>query len=150
MNRDQRDVTLRAIAQVQQLAALFTKRRAQLARRVGLTEAQWRILEGIATEHFMPSLFAEEQDNTRGAVSKIIRQLLEKKLVSVSISPQDGRQRRYELTAKGKKTMDRLREHREEAIRQIWAELSADDLKTFTRLNGLLIESIRAYAENEE
>jgi DNA-binding MarR family transcriptional regulator len=150
MKKGQRELMLRAIEQVQQLAALFTKRRAQLARRVGLTEAQWRILEGIATQHFMPSMFAQEQHNTRGAVSKIIRQLLEKKLVRVSISPQDGRQRQYELTAKGKKTMDRLRELREEAIRRIWTELPEKDLKTFTRLNDLLIGRIRAYAEKEE
>jgi len=125
MKKDQRELTLRAIEQVQQLAALFTKRRAQLARRVGLTEAQWRVLEGIATERFMPSMFALDQDNTRGAVSKILRQLLQRKLVSVSISLQDGRLRTYELTASGKKTMDRLRAFREEAIRRMWVALPA-------------------------
>jgi DNA-binding MarR family transcriptional regulator len=143
-------LTLRAIEQVQQLAALFTKRRAQLAAQVGLTEAQWRLLEGITTEHFMPSMFAQEQDNTRGAVSKIIRQLLQKELVVASIASHDGRQRKYELTAKGKKSMDRLRELREEAIREIWSELPEDELKSFIRLNDLLIEKIRGYAERQE
>jgi len=143
-------LTLRAVEQVQQLAALFTKRRAQLAAQVGLTEAQWRLLDGIATEHFMPSMFAQEQDNTRGAVSKIIRQLLQKKLVVSSIARHDGRQRKYELTAKGRKSMDRLRELREEAIREIWSQLSDHDLKSFIRLNDLLIEKIRAYADTQE
>jgi len=147
---EQVQLTLRAIEQVQQLAALFTKRRAQLAAQVGLTEAEWRLLEGIATEHFMPSMFAQEQDNTRGAVSKIIRQLLQKKLVVSSIARHDGRQRKYELTAKGRKSMDRLRELREEAIREIWSQLSDDDLKSFIRLNDLLIEKIRAYANAHE
>lgn len=147
---EQREMALRAIEQVQQLAALFTKRRAQLAAQVGLTEAQWRLLEGIATEHFMPSMFAQEQDNTRGAVSKIIRQLLQKKLVIASIAPHDGRQRKFVLTAKGKKSMDRLRELREEAIRQIWSNLPGDDLKSFIGVNDLLIEKIRAYAGTQE
>jgi DNA-binding MarR family transcriptional regulator len=143
-------LTLRAIEQVQQLAALFTKRRAQMASQVGLTEAQWRLLEGITTEHFMPSMFAQEQDNTRGAVSKIIRQLLQKKLVVASIAPHDGRQRNYDLTAKGRKSMDRLRELREEAIREIWSHLSEDELKSFIWLNDSLIEKIRSYAEKQE
>jgi DNA-binding MarR family transcriptional regulator len=71
-------------------------------------------------------------------------------LVVASIAQHDGRHRKYELTAKGKKSMDRLRELREEAIRQVWAQLPADDLKSFTRLNALLIEKIRAYADTQE
>src|SRR5436190_1259605 len=145
MKQEQREMTLKAIEQVQQLAALFTKRRAQLAAQVGLTEAQWRLLEGIATEHFMPSMFADGQDNTRGAVSKIIRQLLKKKLVLASIAPHDGRQRKYQLTAVGKKSMERLRELREDAIREIWSHLPGNDLRSFVRLNDSLIERIRAY-----
>ncbi len=141
-----RQVTFQAIEQVQQLAALFTKRRNQLAQQVGLTEAQWRILEGISTEHFMPSMFAREQDNTCGAVSKIIRQLLEKKLIKVSISEKDGRKRQYELLPQGKKTMSQLRELREEAIQEIWADLPMDDLEIFTRFSGLLIEKWRQYS----
>ena len=78
---------LQAIEQLQHLAALFSKRRAQLAKRVELTEAQWRVLEEISTEHFMPSMFADEFDNTRGAVSKILRQLVEKQQIKASISP---------------------------------------------------------------
>ncbi|MAD80409.1 MAG: hypothetical protein CMJ50_06145 [Planctomycetaceae bacterium] len=150
MPNDQREITLLAIEQVTQLAALFGKRRAQLAGRVGLTDAQWRILEGISTEHFMPSLFAKEQDNTRGAVSKIIRNLLDKKLVRVSISDEDGRQREYQLTRKGERTMQRLRELREKAIGLIWDGLSREDFEAFTRLNGVLIERMRAYAAKED
>jgi DNA-binding MarR family transcriptional regulator len=141
---------LQAIERIQQLAALFNKRRAQLAARVGITEAQWKVLEGIATEHFMPSMFAHEQDHTRGAVSKIIRPLLRGKLISVAISAGDGRRRRYELTAEGKKTMSRLREARNAAIRKIWGPMSASELVAFTRVSDLLIARIKAYVEKEQ
>ena len=146
---ERRRVTFRAIEQVQQLAALLSKRRVQLAKQAGLTEAQWRILEGIATEHFMPSMFAREQDHTPGAVSKLVRQLLTKKLIRVSISPQDGRQRDYELTAKGRKALDRLHGLREQAIEEIWGDLPIEDLQALTQVNELLISRIRDYAERQ-
>ena len=56
----QRAEIFHAIEQLQQASALFSKRRSQLAAAAGLTEAQWRVMEGIATQHFMPSLFARE------------------------------------------------------------------------------------------
>ena len=92
-----------AIACLQRLAGLLAERRAQIARSVELTEQQWAVLEEISTEHFMPSLFAKQRESSAAAVSKILRQLLAKGLVSVQLGEEDGRQRRYELTAKGKR-----------------------------------------------
>jgi DNA-binding MarR family transcriptional regulator len=146
----QQDTIFQAIGQLQHLSSLFGKRRAQLARRVGLTEAQWRVLEGVATEHFMPSMFADGLDNSRAAISNILRQLQEKKLVRASISTNDGRQRKYELTAKGAKTQKALRNLRSRAIRDIWSDLPPDDLAAFHRLCTQLIGRLRDYAEKEE
>lgn len=146
MDKNKRQITFQAIEQVQQLASLFSKRRTQLAQQVDLTETQWRILEGISTEHFMPSMFAREQDNTCGAVSKILRQLTEKDLIEVSISQKDGRKRQYELTPKGRKVMDRLRELREIAIKEIWEDLPTEELKTFSDFSGLLIDKLREFS----
>lgn len=146
MDKNKRQITFQAIEQVQQLASLFSKRRTQLAQQVDLTETQWRILEGISTEHFMPSMFAREQDNTCGAVSKILRQLTEKDLIKVSISQKDGRKRQYELTPKGRKVMDRLRELREIAIKEIWEDLPTEELKTFSDFSGLLIDKLREFS----
>ena len=87
-----------AIGRLQRLVDLFQQRRAQLAQGAGLTESQWEILERIASEHFMPSLFARHRESSAPAVSRIIRQLLRKKLITVSVSDTDGRQRRYQLT----------------------------------------------------
>ena len=47
-----------AIRALQQLAELFDLRRRQLASEVGIGEAQWRLLEEVAEEHFMPASFA--------------------------------------------------------------------------------------------
>src|SRR5437763_12020581 len=97
-----------SIAGVQRLADLFQQRRQQLARSAGLSEQQWRVLEEISTEHFIPSLFAKHRESSAAAVSKVLRQLLDKELVRVSVSADDGRQRKYELTTKGHKAMQRL------------------------------------------
>jgi DNA-binding MarR family transcriptional regulator len=135
-----------AIEQLQQASALFSKRRSQLAAAVGLTEAQWRVMEGVATQHFMPSLFAREQDHTGSAVSKLLRQLLGKKLIRVSISTGDARQRSYELTAAGVKVMDKLRDLRSEAIEDVWADLPPKELAAFSAFAEKLIARLRAKA----
>ncbi len=135
-----------AIARLQRLTDLFGERRAQLAEDAGLTEQQWEVLERIATEHFMPSLFARHRDSSAAAVSRLIRQLIEKKLVSVSVSPNDGRQRQYVLTAKGRRTLSALGASRAAAIEAIWTTLDRDALATFTRVSDELIRRIETYA----
>ena len=142
----QRAEIFHAIEQLQQASALFSKRRAQLASAAGLTEAQWRVMEGIATQHFMPSLFAREQDHTGSAVSKLLRQLLDKKLIRVSISTGDARQRSYELTAVGVKVMDKLRALRAQAIEEVWADLPPQELAAFSAFSEKLIARLRAKA----
>jgi DNA-binding MarR family transcriptional regulator len=135
-----------AIGRLQRLAELFHLRRAQLAQGAGLTEAQWEVLERIASEHFMPSLFARHRRSSAPAVSRIIRQLLRKKLITVSASDTDGRQRRYQLTARGQRTLDGLRTSRRRAIDAIWMHLDARALAAFTQFSGELIARLEAYA----
>lgn len=120
-----------AIANLRRLSELFQKRRAQLAEGVGLTEQQWRLLEEISSEHFMPSMFARQRESSAAAVSKVIRQLVDKGLVAVSLSAGDARQRRYELTVKGRRVMNRLRKCREEAIERVWAQIPPSELERF-------------------
>ncbi len=131
-----------AIAQLQRLTELFQKRRAQLAADVGLTEQQWGLLEEISSEHFMPSMFAKQRESSRAAVSKIIRQLVDKGLVWVSLAEQDARQRRYELTPKGRQVMTRLRKSRQTAIDRVWLTLDEKDVARFTRFADQLAEKL--------
>lgn len=138
-----------AIAALQRLSEVFQRRRAQLARRAGLTEQQWRVLEQIATEHFMPSMFARDNESSPAAVSKTIRQLLDKDLVAVSISAADGRQRDYELTTAGKRLMTDLRRQRRRAIDAIWTDLPDRQLTSFCATALELTRRIEAYAAEE-
>ncbi len=135
-----------AIGRLQRLVDLFRQRRAQLAQGAGLTEAQWDVLERIASERFMPSLFARHRDSSPPAVSRIIRQLLRKRLITVSVSDTDGRQRRYQLTARGRKTLDALRGLRRRAVDVVWMDLDPRALAAFTDLSGELITRLESYA----
>ncbi len=140
----------RAIGQLQRLADLFARRRTQLATGVGLSEQQWRVLEEIATEHFMPSMFARGRKSTAAAVSRIIRPLLDKQLVSVSVSSNDGRQREYVLTAKGKRTLEALRAQRRRAIDAVWMDIDPQALDAFIRSSGELIARLETYAARHD
>jgi DNA-binding MarR family transcriptional regulator len=141
-----RERILAAIGHLSRLSELFQKRREQLAATVGLTEHQWGILEEVATEHFMPSMFARQRESSAAAVSKTLRQLIDKEVIAVSVDASDGRQRRYELTEHGKSVLSQLRKHREEAIDQVWQTFENETLQQFScfaeqlgeKLEGLL------------
>jgi DNA-binding MarR family transcriptional regulator len=134
-----------AITRLQKLAELFDARRATLAEQAGLTEQQWEVLERIATEHFMPSMFARHRATSAAAVSRLIRQLIDKRLVTASARATDARQRHYVLTAKGKRTLGAVRHRRQVAIDAIWSPLDAATLTAFVRASDTLIARIEAY-----
>ena len=135
-----------AIDCLRRLTDAFGRRRQQLAQSVGLTEHQWSVLEEISTEHFMPSMFAKSRESTAAAVSKVIRQLVDKGLVSVSLSKSDGRQRNYVLTPRGKKTMAALRANREVAIDRVWSGLAAEEVQRFVEFGNQLTTRLDEYA----
>jgi DNA-binding MarR family transcriptional regulator len=137
-----------AIAVLGKLSELYRERREQLSSSVGLTSQQWGVLEEIATEHFMPSLFARRRESSAAAVSKILRQVMDKGFVVASIGKDDARQRTYSLTQKGKRVMDTLRKNREAAIQDVWLALPGNGLRAFTELGTELIERLEQYARN--
>lgn len=134
------------IAAVQRLAEAYLLRRGQLAAAVDLTEQQWAVLEEIATEHFMPSMFARRRQSSAAAISKTLRQLLTRGLVAVAVGREDGRHRRYTLTAAGRALMGRLRAERQRAIDRIWRRLDRRELALFTEFSNRLAGQIEAYA----
>jgi DNA-binding MarR family transcriptional regulator len=138
-----------AIEQLRVLAAVFERRREALAREVGLTVEQWRVLEEVATEHFMPSMFARSRESSPAAVSKILRQLLDAGIILSAISNGDRRQRVYALTPKGRRVLDELRANRQRAIEAIWATLPAGELAAFRKFARKLTARIEAWAEHE-
>jgi DNA-binding MarR family transcriptional regulator len=138
-----------AIEQLRVLATVFERRREALAREVGLTVEQWRVLEEVATEHFMPSMFARSRESSQAAVSKILRQLLDVGIILSAISNGDRRQRVYALTAKGHRVLGELRANRQRAIDAIWATLPAGELAAFRNFARKLTARIEAWAERE-
>jgi DNA-binding MarR family transcriptional regulator len=139
-----------AIACLGRLAEVYAQRRQHLAEQVGLTEQQWSVLDEIESEAFMPSLFARRRESSAAAVSKILRQLQDKELVVVSVRPQDGRQRHYELSPLGKQVMGRLRSLRQHAITEVWERFDSAQLKAFTRVGNELVEQLERYSRERD
>ncbi len=150
--RRSRATLYRAIQALQRLAELFERRRQQLAREAGLSDAQWRLLDEIGREDcdFMPSLFARSREMHAAAVSRTLRQLQEGRLVTVAISSRDARQRNYQLTARGRRLLDRLQASRERAIDEVWEGLPSDQLADFARFSEQLADRLEEYARREE
>lgn len=136
-----------AIEQFRALADVFERRRETLARGAGLTVEQWRALEAIASEHFMPSMFARGRRSSPAAVSKILRQLLEAGMVSVAVASGDLRKRSYRLTTRGRRTLDALRSARRDAIDAIWMRLPERELAAFSSFARRLVASIEDYQQ---
>ena len=141
---------LAAISSLQRLSDVFARRRAQLASAAGLSEAQWRVLEEIESEGFMPSLFARQRDCSAAAVSNLLRQLADQKLVRASISSADARQRDYALTAAGRRALERVRAARRDAIDAVWSDLAPRELRSFADFSLQLAERLEAYADRTE
>jgi DNA-binding MarR family transcriptional regulator len=144
-NRAPVAVVHEAIACLGRLTDAFQRRREQLAASVGLTDGQWGVLEEIAREHFMPSMFAKTRESSAAAVSKTLRQLLDKELISVGLSKTDGRQRAYLLTAKGKRLLESLRQEREVAIEEIWLPLERQRIQDFASFAKDLTSRLEQY-----
>ena len=135
-----------AIRALQRLAELFELRRRQLAAEAGIGEAQWRLLEEVAEEDFLPSLFARRRECSPAAVSRGLRELRAAGLVEASIGAEDGRQRVYRLTASGRAALRRTRRERERAVEAVWTRFSARELRGFVRFAAQLVEGLSEYA----
>lgn len=145
-----REALWAAISELGRLTELMERRRQQLARSVGLTPQQWRLLEEVAREDFMPSLFARSQECSPAAVSRVLRQLLERGLIEVSIGTRDARRREYALTAAGGAVLEDLRAAREEALNAVWRDFGAQELERFAAFGGALADRLEAYAAAAE
>ncbi len=144
------DLVHEAIACLGRLSDSFRRRREQLAAAAGLSDGQWGVLEEISREHFMPSMFAKSRESSAAAVSKTLRQLLRKDLISVRLSKSDGRQRAYVLTAKGTRVLQTLRNERALAIERIWLTLDRDRVKDFVTFSNTLTARLEQYASKNE
>lgn len=139
-----------AIETLGRLTEGLQRRRQQLARSVGLSPQQWRVLEEIGRQDFMPSLFARSRDCSPAGVSRTLRQLQSRGLVRAAISPEDARRRDYHLTRAGERTLGALRRAREDALQAVWDGLDPEALARFAAFGALLAERLEAYADAAE
>jgi len=93
----------------------------------------------------MPSLFAARRCVTPAAISKLLRSLLEAGLVEAGIATQDRRQRTYQLSASGRRILARLRASRQQAIDEVWSDISAAELDQFAGFGERLSERLERY-----
>ena len=141
-----REALYAAIEGLGRLTEMMERRRRQLAGQVGLSPQQSRVLEGIAREDFMPSLFARAQQCTPASVSRTLRQLLVRGLVEVSIARDDARRRDYILSEKGAGILARVREAREDALEAVWSHFDRAELKRFAAFGSKLADRLEEYA----
>lgn len=78
-------------------------------------------------------------------VSEFERGLLERDLIRTSIAEGDRRQRRYVLTAAGRRILDRVRRTRQTAIDVVWADLPVAELREFAQFGETLAGRLEAY-----
>ena len=111
----------------------------------GVTVAEWVILrEMVEAEAMPPSLLAEMTGLTRGAVSKLVDRLVEKKLVSCEGRNDDRRFQNIALTSAGRRLVPALAAIADENDEQFFSALSRSEkrelvmtLKKLARANGL-------------
>jgi DNA-binding PadR family transcriptional regulator len=106
------------------------------------------VLGEIAAEDFGPRC-SRARRRGAAAVSKVIRQLLDRKLIETSISTEDARQRRYALSARGRQTMELVRQDRQRALDRVWSGIVARELASFTRFATALSERLEAHEQAE-
>jgi DNA-binding MarR family transcriptional regulator len=94
----------------------------------GVTVAEWVLLrEMLDAGATNPSRLADTTGLTRGAVSKLIERLCQKKLAVRSSSDGDRRYQTVELTASGKRLVPVLAQLADENDREFFSHLNAEE-----------------------
>lgn len=146
LSGDKQALAHECVAVLGRLAALFEERRRQLAEGAGMTVNQWQVLEEVQTEHFMPSLFAQKRESSAAAVSKVLRQLTDKGLITAQVSTSDARQRDFSVTHEGKRLLAKVRKQRLRAIDEVWLKLDREGLSAFYSAGLELAERLEDFA----
>lgn len=111
----------------------------------GVTTAEWVVLREMYGEiSIAPSTVAERVGLTRGAVSKLVDRLLEKKLVSRAIAKEDRRFQQIALTSAGRRLIPKLAALADRNDTEFFAGLTREEheslrasLRKLVRLNRL-------------
>ena len=111
----------------------------------GVTVAEWVMLrEMFDVAELAPSELAERTGLTRGAVSKLVGRLVEKKLMRRDAAEDDGRSQRVALTGAGRRIVPKLAAMADENDEEFFSALSKTEreglralMKKLVQANGL-------------
>lgn len=117
---------------------------AQRVEAQGVTVAEWVLLrELFDSKEVNPSQLATKVGMTRGAVSKLVERLHQKKLIARSTSHDDRRYQTIKLTAAGRRLVPHLAQLADDNDREFFGDLSPHDrlqllsvLQAIVRRNG--------------
>jgi DNA-binding MarR family transcriptional regulator len=97
----------------------------------GVTVAEWVVLrEMYDAEEMSPSMLADLTGMTRGAASKLVDRLVEKKLVTRKERSDDRRYQDIALTAAGRKLLPSLARLADQNDEEFFAALSSQERKS--------------------
>lgn len=109
----------------------------------GVTVAEWVLLRELFDARTTnPSQLADKLGMTRGAISKLIERLCQKKLVARALSGGDRRYQIVELTAAGRRLVPVLAQLADENDREFFGHLNPEQK---TRLLNLLRDIVRRH-----
>jgi len=113
----------------------------------GVSVAEWVLLRTLySAEALSPSQLAGELGMTKGAITKIVDRLVDRRLVSRRANPSDGRGQSVLLTASGGRLVPELAALADQNDQEHFAMLSASDRKALRRLLQQLVTDARMKA----
>ena len=114
----------------------------------GLTRLSWCVLSSVGLEGISsPSGIADNLGVTRPMLSRLIKSMSRDGLITVALDPDDGRNRKLDLTAKGRDTLDNCLPLVRANSRHFAQKLSPEQMRTLHDLVDALIEGEKPYLD---
>lgn len=115
-------------------------------RGAGLTDQQWRILRVLADAEFLDAKgIAERALLYPPSVTRIVKELIERNLITRSADPNDGRRSVISITHFGRELVVNTSRHTRVLLDQYAATFGADRLKAFTDEATALIAALEPF-----
>ncbi len=138
------DASISDFNQDGRLSRARATRRARRLTGMDWTYSALMIIEGLKDQASLRmSQLAESVGTTPPTVTKLIRDLENKGLITKSPDQEDGRASIISLTVKGHEVAESIRHARQASLRQVLADWTAEDLERFTALFERLRSDMR-------
>ncbi len=137
------ETVLNVVHTANMLAALGAK----LFRRFDLTEAQFNVLFSLKYKHvkITQSELSKRLVVTRASITSVLDKLQEKEMITRVIVPGNRRIHHVELTAKGRRLIDKIEPHYRAALQSVLNGISDDECRGVISL----LERIRSKSRSQ-